>query len=113
LRRHGITEKSDERILGNGEFVDALLEAADENTKRQVPLNEMIDQARNRVSRVCKEKGIDVVHPRGGNRRRGVSAVRAQLAVELTIKMGLSLAETARQLGVSTSAIAKIVERNQ
>jgi hypothetical protein len=47
-----------------------------------------------------------------GTRRRFVSSVRVRLALELTDELGLWLAETARQLGVSTSAIGKILERN-
>jgi hypothetical protein len=38
-------------------------------------------------------------------------AVRAALAVDLVTRLGLSLAETARQLGVSTSGIAKALAR--
>ena len=46
-----------------------------------------------------------------GGRRRQISAVRAQLAVYLVTEGGLSLADAARQLGVSTSGIAKAVAR--
>ena len=45
----------------------------------------------------------------GGGRIR--SAVRAHLAVHLVTQCGLSLADAARQLGVSTSGIAKAVAR--
>jgi len=37
--------------------------------------------------------------------------VRAALAVHLVTRLGLSLAEAARQLGVSTSGVAKAVAR--
>ena len=58
-----------------------------------------------------KAEGIEARHLRTGNRR--VSAVRLRLALELTGELGLSLAETARQLGVSTSASGKILRHNQ
>lgn len=38
-----------------------------------------------------------------------MAAVRRRLALALTGEIGLSLAETARQLGVSTSAVWRIV----
>jgi predicted DNA-binding protein (UPF0251 family) len=37
--------------------------------------------------------------------------VRSELAVHLVTQLGLSLADAARQLGVSTSGIAKAVAR--
>ena len=46
-----------------------------------------------------------------GSRRSRIAAVRGSLAVHLVTKIGLSLADAARQLGVSTSAIAKVVAR--
>jgi predicted transcriptional regulator len=42
---------------------------------------------------------------------RQVSQVRRELASRLTEELGLSFAEVARLLGVSTSAVAKILER--
>jgi hypothetical protein len=43
--------------------------------------------------------------------RRRVAAVRSELAVHLVTRLGLSLADGARQLGVSASGIAKAVAR--
>jgi len=48
---------------------------------------------------------------RARGQRLRVVAVRAPLAVHLLTQIGLSLADTARQLGVSTSGIAKAVTR--
>ena len=46
------------------------------------------------------------------NRRRGrIAAVRSRLALHLVTQLGFSLAESARQLGVSTSGIAKAIAR--
>lgn len=111
LRFSGLTEKGDERILGRGEFVETVLAAAEQNIPRQLPLNERIDRARQRIIEVCHAEGIDEVQLYCGSRRRRVSAVRSRLAAELTREIGLSLTEAARQLGVSISAIRKIMER--
>jgi predicted transcriptional regulator len=48
---------------------------------------------------------------RSGSRRGPIPALRARLARHLVTKLGLSLAEAARHLGVSTSAISKAVSR--
>ncbi|MEI8188135.1 MAG: hypothetical protein WCI75_00275 [candidate division NC10 bacterium] len=46
-------------------------------------------------------------------RTRGpIPALRATLATELVTTLGLSLAEVARQLGVTTSAILQVVRRS-
>ena len=42
---------------------------------------------------------------------RKLQRFRSQLAVSLVEKFGISLAEIARRLGVSTSAISKIMNR--
>ncbi len=103
-------EIGDERVLGSGDFVHALLQEADERIKRQLPLNERIEEARRRVDEVCRAEGIGEKELSSGSRRRRVSAVRRRLAMELIGEIGLSLAETARQLGVSTSAVCRIVK---
>jgi predicted transcriptional regulator len=46
-----------------------------------------------------------------GGRRRGVARVRAKLAQQLVGDYGISLAAAARRLGVSTSGIARVLER--
>ena len=46
-----------------------------------------------------------------GGRRRLIAADRSELALHLVTQLGLSLADAARQLGVSMSGIAKAVAR--
>jgi len=46
-----------------------------------------------------------------GSRRGPIPALRAILTTELVTTLGLSLAEVARQLGVTTSAISRAVRR--
>ncbi|CAB1065960.1 hypothetical protein D1BOALGB6SA_10759 [Olavius sp. associated proteobacterium Delta 1] len=47
----------------------------------------------------------------GGSRRKEVSGVRNRIAIELVKGHGVALAEVARRVGVSTSAISKIIKR--
>jgi hypothetical protein len=56
-------------------------------------------------------RGAFEAEMRRGGRRRRLSALRAQLAVHLVTRLGLSLAEGHRHLGISTSRIAKAVGR--
>jgi predicted transcriptional regulator len=47
-----------------------------------------------------------------GSRRKEVSRVRALIAVEIVKNHGVSFAEVARRVGVSTTAISKIIKRS-
>jgi len=57
-----------------------------------------------------KEKIFDK-EIQSGSRRGKTPKNRSDLAYQLVTEYGVTLAETGRQLGVSTSAISKILER--
>ena len=59
----------------------------------------------------CRKEKINSKELRLGGRRRVVSRVRADLAHTLMNELGIPSAEIARQLGVSTSAIVKRLQR--
>jgi DNA-binding MarR family transcriptional regulator len=56
-------------------------------------------------------KGIHRAELEGGSRSAKVSQLRMELAQRILHEFGPPLAEIARQLGVSTSAISKIITR--
>ena len=102
----------DERILGQDEFVERILLEADKNIAGQISINERVIRAGKIILAACEEGGVSVEALRGGSRRGVLPRLRAQLAKELVEKLGLTMAETARQLGVTTSAVSRIFERN-
>jgi CRP-like cAMP-binding protein len=110
-RRKDIKEKGDERILGDTGFVMAVLEETERRVKFQFSLSERIDQAKRLVDAECTKKGVHPVELRAGGRRRAISRLRASLAPVLIARLGLSQAEAGRMLGVSTSAVSRILER--
>ena len=103
----------DERILGQDEFVERILLEADKNITGQISINERVIKAGKIILAACEESGVSVEALRGGSRRGALPGLRAQLAKELVEKLGLTMAETARQLGVTTSAISRIFERTK
>ena len=111
--RLGIREKSDERVLGSGAFVEQLLKQADEVRKHQFSANDRIKRAQQLIQKICQKEKINVEALISGSRRQVVSKARTQIAVKLVEENGLSLAQTARHLGVSTSAIAKLLNRRK
>ena len=113
LRRSGERVQTDERILGTGAFVERMLRESDERSKRLFSGIDLIKKVHGRIEAVCREEGVNSEELKRGGRRGGIPLVRRRLARELLETNGLPLAEIGRQLGVSTSAISKIVRRER
>ena len=112
MRRLGIREKSDERILGSGEFVRKLVEQSDRTRKEQFSAFERSKRANSLIEYACQKNDVSDDALKSGSRRQQVVLVRTQLAKKLVKELGLTLAETGRHLGVSASAIGKILYRS-
>jgi len=102
---------TDQRILGQGDFVERIIGEADKRIKSQVSVNEKQINAEKKIHEFCDIEGINIEELKGGSRRANISDLRSRLAIDLVKNHGLTLAETARQLGVSTSAVSKIFLR--
>ncbi len=113
MLRQGVREKSDERILGSGEFVQQLIQQSDTERKKDFSGKENLEPAIRHIERECIDEKIDIKALRAGSRRRIVSTLRKRLIQKLVEEYGLSLAETGRQLGVSSSAVAKALDRRK
>ena len=111
LRKSGLSEKGDERILGSGGFVEGIIKQADEKIKHQLSAKDLGKKATAIISKMCKKQNMNIAKLRSGSRIKEVSKLRTTLALQLVNDLGLSLAESARQLGVSTSAISQILRR--
>jgi REP element-mobilizing transposase RayT len=111
MRRHGDREMSDERILGSGDFVKEILDQAEDKLVRQLPLKEALELAQKDIEVACSEAGIPVSLLCSGGRNRSVTGLRLMLVARLVNERGLTYAETARQLGITTSAVSQMMTR--
>jgi len=111
MRKQGLKEQGDERILGSGEFVQSLLKEAEESVANQLPAGERLEQVRHDIAEACENAGISVAFFRSGSRTGTLPALRKSLAVKFTGEYGLSMAETARQLGVTTGAVSSMIRK--
>ena len=111
VRRRGERVHADERILGSDAFVARMLAAGDARQRGQRTQGHRLREAQGLLRRRCRQARVTLAELQGGSRRRRIATLRADLGVHLVTQLGLSLAETARQLGVSTSGIAKAVAR--
>jgi REP element-mobilizing transposase RayT len=107
LRKQGDNLLSDERILGSGDFVDRIIQEADNALRQQFSSRERTKKIETVVFAECKKGGIAVKELQAGGRRPNVSQVRKRIAEKLFKGSGIPLAEIARHTGVSTSAISK------
>jgi putative transposase len=95
----------------------------DENLSRhlQDPLSRTVRQnafkktkryAERVVAAACKKDGISLTELRSGSRRGKLPAVRVKIVQGLVEDYGVPIAEVARQVGISTSGVSKILTRS-
>ena len=113
MRRTGLKERSDERILGSGDFVNEIIREADAKQRLRFPDRERSEIIEQYIKGKCLKQGINIKAVRSGSRRPEVSKLRRQIAMGLLDAHGVPLAEIARHLGVTTSAISKMLSRSQ
>ena len=79
LRKFGFVEKGDERILGSGDFVEGVIQQADEKIKHQLPAKDLKKETAALISRECKKRKMNVAMLRSGSRLKEVSWLRTSL----------------------------------
>jgi REP element-mobilizing transposase RayT len=111
MRRAKVYQKSDERILGDGSFVESTLDAYDESFEKKYLLKSMgytLDDVVNRVSETLKVKPQLIWS--AGRHRKTVQA-RSLMCFWAVRELGLSMSEIARKLNLSVMAVSKSVAR--
>lgn len=111
LRRSGQEEESDERVLGRGDFVHAILREVEERQLRQTRLRRSGKSIADIIREECRNRGVNEQELVRGSRRRKVSLTRALIALRCKEEIGCSGAEIARHLGVNTTSINRAVAR--
>jgi putative transposase len=114
LRRSGAKVVTDERILGTDDFVERVLAETDRTTTgRLFSFRLQEKRVKHLIEERCKREGISLRELQMGSRRGAIPGIRSELVFELVREWGLPLAEIARQVGVSTSAISQIMRRGR
>jgi putative transposase len=108
-RRSGNEEEGDERILGSGDFVHAILKETEERELRQLKVKRSGKTIRHIIDEECEKSGVSPQEVMNGVRRRVVSNLRAAIAMRGRTELGLSSAEMARHLGVAAASISRLI----
>jgi hypothetical protein len=111
MRDRGEKEEYDERILGGGDFVNAVLLDAEVRQLRQLKHRTGGSYIEKIIEEECKRRQVSLQELKTGARRRNVSDTRAMIAWRSREELGLSSAEIARHLGVNTSCIVRSIDR--
>jgi hypothetical protein len=111
MRPRTPADVTDARILGHGDFVAQILREAEVHQWPRAFPAEGAQRAERAIRAAGARAGITRDELAAGSRRGPLPALRANLATERVTTLGLSLAEVARQLGVTTSAISRAVRR--
>jgi putative transposase len=113
MRQVKIFEKSDERILGDGNFVDEVLSRTKEQMERK---NKLISKGYNlemiadRVSSVMELEASEIW--KSGKSRSRVAA-RSLLCFWAVREVGISMTELSRRLELSLSGVSQSVTRGE
>ena len=111
MRKTSTKALSDERILGGDSFVRDMLKEAEDRKKLALSADEQTKLVNEAIDQACRDAGITATFLRSGSKSGLLPSLRKQLAEKFVYEYGVSLAETARQLGVTTNAVSYMVRR--
>ena len=113
LKRAKIFQKSDERILGDGDFVESILASANEAMERKYDLESRgftLDKAAARVAEVLGMKPEDVW---AAGRYRHIVEARSLLCYWAARELGITMSSLAHKLKISVPAVSKSAMRGE
>jgi putative transposase len=111
LRKSNVRIKSDERILGDGDFVAQILAQANETLDRKYALKAGGVEIEHIAGRVAKLLDMPVEDIWQEGRYQRLVTARSLLCFWAVRELGHSMASLARKLNISTVAVSKSVQR--
>jgi len=113
LRRRGEKQAADQRILGDGAFVEQVLSESEELTKENLRLTSRRMDLPQLAQIVSTVHDISHTELRSGSRRRHVAEARKAVSWLAVRELGYSGAEVARYLGVTNSCVTRAVSAEE
>ena len=113
LRAAKVFEKADERILGNGDFVESVLKSADEQMKKKYDLQARGYRITDIAVRVAEVLGIDQEKVWAAGRHREIVQARSLFCYWAVRELGLTMISLSRRLDQSVTAVGKSVIRGE
>ena len=109
LRSRDEKQRSDQRLLGDSEFVQEVISGLDDLVKKNLRLSGQRKDITALASQVCRKYDICKGELCSGSRRRMVAVVRGAMSWIAVRELGYSGADVARFLGVTNSCLTRFV----
>jgi REP element-mobilizing transposase RayT len=110
LREAKAYQKGDERILGDGDFVEEVLRKSEEKLEKTFRLKVQGFDFDKVLKRVAGLLGVNGAEMLAGGKKRQIVLARSLLCYWATGELGISQAWLARRLGLSQPAVCSAVE---
>ena len=109
LRNRGEKQRSDQRILGDSEFVQDVISGLDGLVKKNLRLSGQRIDMEALTQQVCRKYDISLAELCSGSRRRVIVEARGVVSWIAVRELGYSGADVARYLGVTNSCVTRFV----
>lgn len=109
LRSRGEKQRSDQRILGDGEFVQNVISGLDDLIKKNLRLSGQRMDLAALADQVCRKYNISLGELCSGSRRQLVVEARSCVSWIAVRELGYSGADVARYLGVTNSCVTRFI----
>ena len=113
MRRAKMFEKSDERILGDGDFVEQVLSAAGEQMEKRYGLQARGYDFDKLASRVCDLMQLEPAELWAPGKERKRVVARSLLCYWAVRDLGIGMAQIARRLNLSLAGVSQSVKRGE
>jgi putative transposase len=113
MHRSASRMKGDERILGDGDFVEAVLKAAQEKLDRRYPIQSGEDSFNGLIERVAKLFELSPQQLLSGGKHPGTVKARSVVCYWGNRELGMSTIELSKRLKISQPTASQSVVRGQ
>lgn len=105
--------KSDERILGDGEFVTQVLEEAEEQMERRERLKQEGWDIEKVANKVCALLGVKIKDIKRLSKRSKIAQAKSLTAYFANKELGISGVELSEYFGITRSSISSSIQRGR
>ncbi|MFO7962808.1 MAG: transposase [Desulfobacterales bacterium] len=112
-RRRGRKQAADQRILGDGAFVEHIISGLDDLVKKNLRVSRQRMDMNGLAGKVAEKYGISITELRSGGRRQTVVRARQAMSWLCVRELGYSGADVARYLGVTNSCVTRILANKE
>jgi REP element-mobilizing transposase RayT len=113
LRRSGLFQKSDERVLGDGDFVESVLHQANEQLEHTQSIKNQGYDFQTIVQRVAVLLDLPIEEIQGASKRSAIVKARNMVCFWAYTHLGMNQTQLALKFGVSQPAVCAAVQKGQ